>query len=137
MPRGDGTGPMGLGPMTGRAAGFCAGYLAPGYMNSIPGRGYFGRGRGFYGCGGGRGWRNWYYATGLPSWRRASVGMPVFSGWADPALYPYGPEITIKQETDILKNEADFLKEQLEDIQVRIDTLEGAQAEKNEQPLQE
>jgi hypothetical protein len=29
MPRGDGTGPGGLGPMTGRAAGFCAGYPAP------------------------------------------------------------------------------------------------------------
>ncbi|MBN1125140.1 MAG: DUF5320 domain-containing protein, partial [Sedimentisphaerales bacterium] len=26
MPFGDGTGPAGFGPMTGRAAGFCAGY---------------------------------------------------------------------------------------------------------------
>lgn len=26
MPRGDGTGPMGLGPMTGRGAGFCTGF---------------------------------------------------------------------------------------------------------------
>ncbi|NOX97263.1 MAG: DUF5320 domain-containing protein, partial [Nitrospirae bacterium] len=26
MPGGDGTGPMGLGSRTGRAAGFCAGY---------------------------------------------------------------------------------------------------------------
>ncbi|NLG83887.1 MAG: DUF5320 domain-containing protein, partial [Firmicutes bacterium] len=25
MPRGDGTGPLGLGPMTGRAMGYCAG----------------------------------------------------------------------------------------------------------------
>jgi hypothetical protein len=33
MPRGDGTGPLGMGPMTGRAAGFCAGYAAPGFMN--------------------------------------------------------------------------------------------------------
>jgi hypothetical protein len=31
MPRGDGTGPGGLGPMTGRAAGYCAGYSVPGY----------------------------------------------------------------------------------------------------------
>ncbi len=38
MPFGDGTGPMGLGPMTGRAAGYCAGYSVPGYMNPIPGR---------------------------------------------------------------------------------------------------
>lgn len=32
MPRGDGTGPMGLGPMTGRRMGYCAGYNRPGYM---------------------------------------------------------------------------------------------------------
>jgi len=39
MPRGDGTGPMGFGPMTGRAAGYCAGYGVPGFMNPIPGAG--------------------------------------------------------------------------------------------------
>jgi len=33
MPAGNGTGPMGLGPMTGRAAGYCAGYPVPGFMN--------------------------------------------------------------------------------------------------------
>jgi len=48
MPRGDGTGPMGMGPMTGRAAGYCAGFPAPGFMNPVGGRlGLgFGRGRG-------------------------------------------------------------------------------------------
>jgi len=40
MPRGDGTGPGGMGPMTGRAAGYCAGYPVPGFMNPIPGGGY-------------------------------------------------------------------------------------------------
>jgi len=35
MPRGDGTGPMGMGPMTGRGAGFCAGFAVPGYANPI------------------------------------------------------------------------------------------------------
>jgi hypothetical protein len=38
MPFGDGTGPMGLGPMTGRAAGFCAGFGRPGFTNPILGR---------------------------------------------------------------------------------------------------
>ncbi len=33
MPGGDGTGPRGLGPMTGRGAGFCAGFNVPGFMN--------------------------------------------------------------------------------------------------------
>lgn len=132
MPRGDGTGPEGMGQMTGRAAGFCAGYPVPGYMNPVGGRGFFGRGRGFWGRGGGRGWRNWYHATGLAGWQRASMGIPAFGGLVDPALYPYEAEITPKQETDILKNQADFLKKQLEDIQSRIETLGKTQSEKNE-----
>ena len=37
MPFGDRTGPLGLGPMTGRAAGFCAGFPVPGFANPIPG----------------------------------------------------------------------------------------------------
>jgi hypothetical protein len=44
MPAGDGTGPLGFGPMTGRAVGYCAGYPVPGYMNPIPGRGFWNRG---------------------------------------------------------------------------------------------
>ncbi|MBN1626509.1 MAG: DUF5320 domain-containing protein, partial [Deltaproteobacteria bacterium] len=65
MPGGDGTGPNGMGSMTGRGAGWCAGFNTPGYANSSPVQG-FGRGRGFYGGrgGGGRGRRNMYYATG-------------------------------------------------------------------------
>ena len=33
MPGGDRTGPMGMGSGTGRAAGYCAGYPTPGFMN--------------------------------------------------------------------------------------------------------
>ena len=40
MPFGNGTGPVGLGPMTGRAAGFCAGYPVPGYMNPVGASGF-------------------------------------------------------------------------------------------------
>jgi hypothetical protein len=43
MPRGDRTGPAGAGPMSGRAAGYCAGYLVPGFMNPIRGRGFWPR----------------------------------------------------------------------------------------------
>jgi len=45
MAGGDGTGPAGMGPMTGRAAGYCAGYATPGYMNPYGGR--FGVGNNF------------------------------------------------------------------------------------------
>jgi hypothetical protein len=38
MPWGDGTGPAGLGPMTGRKAGFCAGFRTPGFFRGRPGR---------------------------------------------------------------------------------------------------
>ena len=55
MPGGDRTGPLGWGPMTGRGAGYCAGYPVPGYLNPIPGRGWFGVGRGGFPWGGGRG----------------------------------------------------------------------------------
>jgi hypothetical protein len=60
MPGGDGTGPMGRGPMTGKAAGFCAGYPNPGYITPGYGRG-LGRGvrRGFWGRGRGFWWRDY------------------------------------------------------------------------------
>ena len=38
MPRGDGTGPAGRGPKTGRGLGYCAGYDSPGYTKSGRGR---------------------------------------------------------------------------------------------------
>jgi len=134
MPRGDGTGPMGLGPMTGRAAGYCAGYPAPGYMNPIAGRGYFGWGRGFYGRGGGRGRRNWYYATGLPGWARAAQGLPAWGGqraypyYGAPYTQPYNPwsaEITPQQEAEMLKEQARAMQEEIKAINDRITELES------------
>ena len=61
MPRGDGRGPKGTGPMTGRGAGFCSGSGAPGFTNRAASflggsffggrscgiRGFAGRGNGF------------------------------------------------------------------------------------------
>jgi len=73
MPFGDGTGPRGMGPMTGRGAGYCTGVNNPGFANPVPGRGFFGfgygagfgRGRGMgMGMGGGRGrGRGWRWAA--------------------------------------------------------------------------
>ncbi|MFH1570977.1 MAG: DUF5320 domain-containing protein, partial [Gemmatimonadota bacterium] len=54
MPRGDGTGPWGQGPMTGRSLGYCAGYEQPGYAAPGPGHGWARGGGGGYGRG--RGW---------------------------------------------------------------------------------
>jgi hypothetical protein len=119
MPAGDGTGPRGMGPMTGRGAGYCAGYSAPGYANPMPGRG-FGMGRG---GGRGRGWRNMYYATGLPGWAR--YGYAPAWGVPPPAAYgPYGAPPTAEQETEFLKSQAEMLKEELDAISQRIAELE-------------
>ena len=62
MPRGDGTGPAGMGPMTGRAAGYCAGYNMPGYMN--PWGGQFAAPYAMYGAGGGAYGATPYYGYG-------------------------------------------------------------------------
>ena len=125
MPGGDRTGPSGLGPMTGRAAGYCAGYPVPGYVNPALGRGFGGGGRG--GFARGYGWRHWYQATGLPGRARAVYGYPIVGE----SPYPYAPEVTPADEMDMLKSQAEFLKQQMEDIQNRIKTLDKAQAQGN------
>lgn len=113
MPRGDGTGPWGMGPMTGRAAGFCAGYGVPGYANPIPGRFW-----GFWGRGGGRGWRYWYRATGLPGWVRAGWA----PAWGAPPFWGF-PEPSKEQEAEMLRQQAEQLKATLESIQQRLEAL--------------
>ena len=116
MPLGDGTGPMGMGPMTGRAAGYCAGYGVPGYMNPMGGRG-FGFGRGFgRGFGFGRGWARAGYA---PAW-----GAPPAWGAAPWGAAPYAPPMGEDQETEMLKAQAEWLSGQLETIQGRLAELE-------------
>jgi len=126
MPGGDRTGPMGMGPMTGRAAGFCAGSGMPGYANPIAGRGFgmgFGRGRGFGGRGGGgRGWRNMFYATGQPGWMR-------FGGHAAPYGYP-GPyqKPDTEMEKQALKSQADALQSELDFIRKRLGEIETVTA---------
>ncbi len=114
MPGGDGTGPNGFGPMTGRGAGFCAGLRTPGYAN-LPGRGISNRafnGRGSFGRG--RGYRNQYYATGMPGWMR-STG------------YQSSQFMTKDEELQTLKNQADFFKSNIEDINKRIKELEDVE----------
>jgi len=126
MPRGDGTGPAGFGPMTGRAAGYCAGYPVPGFANPIPGRGYGGWGRG-----GGFGRRNWFYATGMPGWARAGTGLPAWGGAAYAPAYggvPYTPGVVPEQELNALKGQAEYLEDALDGIKKRIDEIEAQAA---------
>lgn len=111
MPRGDGTGPMGYGPMTGRAAGYCAGYGVPGYANPGVGRGLgFRRGFGF-----GRGYRWAYRPVGVPVWARPNYDI------VEPAP-PYRPDK--ETEKRLLRERAEYLEDELKTIKKRIDELE-------------
>jgi len=128
MPRGDGTGPAGMGPMTGRAAGYCAGYPAPGFMNPVGGRGLgmaWGRGGGF-GRGMGMAWgRGGGFGMGM-AWRRGRGGGFGFApGLAAPyaAPMPFAPP-TREQELEALRGQADWLKEQMDAITRRIQEQE-------------
>jgi hypothetical protein len=135
MPAGDGTGPMGMGPMTGRAMGYCSGYQAPGFANAGFGRGF--AGRGFAGFGRGRGNRFWARTTGLPGWYRAGAGYPAFGRWpaqtqavpVQQPAYPFGQPTkeqerqSLEQEKEVLKQEIDAIKQEMESIEKRIAEL--------------
>ena len=122
MPAGDGTGPMGMGPMTGRGAGYCGGYDAPGWANPGYGRGLAAGRGGRGGRGGGWRHRNWYYATGVPGWARADYpptwGAPPAAGYG-----PYAGAPSREEETESLRQRAEWLKQELDTISQRIEEL--------------
>ena len=127
MPRGNKTGPMGMGSMTGRGAGYCAGSGTPGFLNSAPGRGFgagFGgggsvSGRGF--GGGRRGRRNMFYTNGFPGWMRyggnvTAYGYPAPFGNSDPEI----EKRALRSQADILQSEMDLIKKRLNEIETGI-----------------
>ncbi len=116
MPRGNRTGPDGMGSMTGRGAGFCSGSGRPGYMNPDGGRG-LGRGYG-YAAGAGRGTGFGHgHGTG------AGYGQGLNRGYAYAPPPPMAPDMEKQQ----LQREAEYVEEELKAIRKRLDDL-GAQA---------
>ncbi len=129
MPGGDRTGPLGMGPRTGRGAGFCRGYGVPGYANPWGGRnvgvgrnfggGFFG---GFGGGGHGRGRRNRYFATGVPGW-----------GWDwsnanVPGQMPPVENMSARarsEEAAHLEEQVNYLKREMDSLIQRLDTLKA------------
>ncbi len=124
MPWGDGTGPAGLGPMTGRGLGYCAGFSSPGYIRGLGLR--YGRGRGW-------GRRGYYHFYRPPVSYRKPYIPPVVDPLIDPYVYrrpmylreSYYPQYSTEDEIKYLKNYADSLKEELEEIEKRIEELES------------
>ena len=121
MPGLDGTGPLGEGPMTGGARGYCNPYGMP--LRYGYGRGFgWGRGMGFR-----RGlWPG--YGPG-PFWRRGFY--PGWGGWYPPAYgRPYAMDPS--EEIGVLRDEADALQRDLEEINRRIEELEKESREQTQ-----
>lgn len=117
MPRGDRTGPNNAGPMTGKGAGYCAGFAEPGFSNT--GRG-LGNRRGF-GRRGGR-HRHMAYAKTIQEGQRGGPG------W----LAPVSNEKQTMQTLETLKKEAARAQETLKKLQKRIAMAE--ESEEQEAP---
>ncbi len=106
MPGGNGTGPAGMGPMTGRGGGFCVGYAVPEYADPVGGRGMgMGRGQG----------------RGMSRGRGFGRGFG-WSGAAGP--YPVPQNLTADQGLEGLKQQAEFMQNSLSQINDRIEQLE-------------
>ncbi len=94
MPGFDGTGPRGMGPMTGGGRGFCSPW---------------GIGAAFR-------------AYGVSP--RTGYGYPYYgAGSTTPGAVPFAPQMTREQELDFLKNQAQAMRGQLEQIEARVQQL--------------
>ncbi|MFW9879847.1 MAG: DUF5320 domain-containing protein [Candidatus Thorarchaeota archaeon] len=117
MPGGDRTGPGGLGSMTGRGLGYCAGYDMPGYTKG-PGMGRaWGRGRGMgygRGIGYGRDWGRGYVVPIYPQYAPSII----------PRINPDNQLNMLKQQKDYLELEMNDIKNAIDDISKRITELE-------------
>lgn len=100
MPGFDGTGPRGLGPMTGRCRGFCVVPLPP-TSPTLVGRGG-------------------YHAQGLPWDMPYYVSRSTTSG-----VDSSSRQMTREQEFHSLKDRAQAMKGQLQQIEVRIQQLQN------------
>jgi len=94
MPGFDGTGPMGMGPMTGGGRGFCSSWG-------------IGASRRAYGIPRWGGYRYPYYATGS----------------FVPGAMPYAPQMNREQELGFLKQQAEAMRFELKEIEGRIQEL--------------
>jgi hypothetical protein len=117
MPRFDGTGPVGWGPMTGWGHGYC--------NAAGPARGtVLARGTG-YGRGFGRG-RGRAFRAGFGRGIDWSAAYPAGGKWYGPAYnspYERSYAMNLEDEVNMLKGEADTLRGELEAIEKRIEEL--------------
>ena len=112
---------MGMGPMTGRGAGYCGGAggapFGSGFMSRMCGA-FLGQGRGR----GGRGWRAMFYATGLTGRQRAAGGVA-----AAPPTAAAAP--TSDAAWQALHAEIGAVQVQLNDLKKRLARLDAGQGQ--------
>jgi uncharacterized protein DUF5320 len=120
MPRGDRSGPNGMGPMTGRAAGFCSGFDMPGFMNPMGGRG-MGRGRG-----GGRGLGRGFGNASYPAWTNTDSFATPEKDVLTPPQHSQAPVDTTPGSFEQLTHELHSMAKSLESLHNRIDAMEKA-----------
>ncbi len=116
MPGGDRTGPQGLGPRTGRAAGYCSGSSVPGYANPYVPR--YGRGLGF---GRGRGFGRGFWGRGRGFWRRDYYPEPYYE--PAPDYRDTYPEPSRENEKAYLEDMIKGLEGELKAIKERLQEL--------------
>jgi hypothetical protein len=110
MPGFDGTGPRGMGAMTGGGRGYCAMPVG----NRFLGRGFASNfGRPFGSLGRGR---------GGPGMGRRAVGG--YQDWGVAGTAPFGAPMTGEQELTGLRQQAQYIQGELEQIQRRISELD-------------
>ncbi len=108
MPRGNGTGPAGAGPMSGRGMGYCAGNDRPGCEAGYGGRRGFG---GFFIAGGRRGFRNRFFNQENRGWFGAGRG-------------GFPADNRMGNEAEFLRERAEQMKRSIEEIDARLKELE-------------
>ncbi len=114
MPKGDRTGPIGGGPMTGRGAGFCAGTGVPGYENPLY-RSFRNRGRGFFshfgyggpGAGFGRGFGHGFFGRGM------GRGLKIDNEPKDEKEYLLSEKKFLEKDLDEVKRQIELIDEEL------------------------
>ena len=107
-----------MGPMTGRAAGYCAGYEVPGVANQAPGGG---RGMAWRRGQGGRG-----YGRMMQGWTAPPVPAPYAPAPIAPPPVPVDERTALEQQMVALKAQLDYLSE-------RLQVLEGGGEEQAEE----
>ena len=118
MPRGDRTGPWGLGPMTGRAAGYCAGYPVPGFMNPTVG---FGRG-----WGRGRWGSPAQYPYTYPPPGQVPPQQYTYPPYAYPPMYPTtAPPQSPEQELAAIEEYKKGLEAERADLEQEMNKIEA------------